>query len=291
MKSIRVLHWDVFSMEVNKGNPAGVVLDTDSLTDEDMQHIAQQVGFNETSFVVDSKTADFGIRYFTPGHEMNVCGHATMAVCFALQDKGLLPKTDTFTIETKAGILPIQMGEHLCRMQHARPEFHPFNGDKHLLMRAIGLTEEDIDERFPIVYGSTGIWTLLLPIKSLDAFLRMQPQQNQFPDVLEDMPRVSIHPFCLESIDPNAQMHARHFSSPYSGTIEDAVTGTASGVMGAYYATYIKPGDEPYELMVEQGQEIGKNGRVHVHVTRKEAGLSIAISGTAQYVKDLKISI
>ncbi|MFJ6208433.1 PhzF family phenazine biosynthesis protein [Lysinibacillus sp. NPDC092081] len=34
-------------------------------------------------------------------------------------------------------------------------------------------------------------------------------------------------------------MHARHFSSPYSGTIEDITTGTPSGVMGAYFAEYI----------------------------------------------------
>ena len=81
------------------------------------------------------------------------------------------------------------------------------------------------------------------------------------------MPKASIHPFCLETYDSDSDMHARHFSSPSSGTIEDAVTGTASGVMGAYFAKYItRDFEESLNLVVEQGQEIGKNGRVMVRV-------------------------
>ncbi|UPW85422.1 PhzF family phenazine biosynthesis protein [Lysinibacillus sp. Ag94] len=90
-----------------------------------------------------------------------------------------------------------------------------------------------------MVYGSTGIWTLLVPIKNLSYFEKMTPQTTDFPDVLKEMPKASVHPFCLKAFDKYADMHARHFSSPYSGTIEDIPTGTASGVMGAYFANYI----------------------------------------------------
>ena len=84
------------------------------------------------------------------------------------------------------------------------------------------------------------------------------------------MPKSSIHPFCLETHDTNADMHARHFSSPFSGTMEDAVTGTASGVMGAFYAKYIKYNNfkEPLNLIVEQGHEIKKDGRVMVQISK-----------------------
>ncbi len=57
-------------------------------------------------------------------------------------------------------------------------------------------------------------------------------------------------------------MHARHFSSPFSGTIEDAVTGTVSGAMGAYYQKYICSSKENQMLKVEQGNEIGRAGIV-----------------------------
>lgn len=268
-QSVQVMHWDVFSKEKHKGNPAGVVLNADYLSLEQMQLIAKKVGFNETSFVVESNVADFKIRYFTPGHEMNMCGHATVAVSFALQKMKKLPTKKEWTVETRAGILSISINESSCKMQQMNPSFQAFKGGKERLMESIGLTIDDLHDSFPIVYGSTGIWTLLVPIQGLEAFSRMKPLQDKFPDVLHEMPRVSIHPFCLETIHSEADMHARHFSSPYSGTIEDAVTGTASGVMGGYYATYIKPDKEKYKLIVEQGIEIGKDGRVIVEVERQ----------------------
>ena len=87
-------------------------------------------------------------------------------------------------------------------------------------------------------------------------------------------------------------MHARHFSSPYSGTIEDAVTGTASGVMGAYYAKFINNNfTEPLTLIVEQGHEIEKDGRVAVHVSKKGESLDIQITGNAVYVKEFQLSL
>lgn len=63
MKSITVHHYDVFSNQPNKGNPAGVVLNGNDLTDEEMQQIAYKVGFNETSFPIKSNIADIKIRF------------------------------------------------------------------------------------------------------------------------------------------------------------------------------------------------------------------------------------
>src|SRR5699024_11336968 len=73
---------------------------------------------------------------------------------------------------------------------------------------------------------------------------------------LSEKPHVSIHPFCFETYYPDANMHARHFSSPFSGTTEDPVTGTASGIMGAYFVKYIhNNSDHPLNLIVEQRSE------------------------------------
>lgn len=112
-----------------------------------------------------------------------------MATVYALKTKGLLGDKTDFTIETKAGVLPIKLEE---------------------------------------------------TSQTLEAMKNMQPKNQLFPTILQEMPRASIHPFCLETYDKHAHMHGRHFSSPFSGMTEDPVTGTASGVMGAYYAKYIK---------------------------------------------------
>ena len=276
MKQIKVYHYDAFSAVPGKGNPAGVVLHADDLHESDMQRIAYAVGFNETVFVLQSAKADLRLRYYTPGHEINLCGHATVSALFCLQSRGLLGERQSIHIETNVGILPIRFhmiaGNLHIEMKQDGPRFMPFGGDAQALAEAIGLQAADIDASMPIVYGSTGTWTVLVPIARLASFERMRPQQSAFPDILKEVPRAS--------------MHARHFSSPYSGTTEDPVTGTASGVMGAYYLTYMDTESQACEFLVEQGHEIGREGSVLVKAARREQGMDIRITGTARFVRE-----
>ena len=65
MKTINVFHYDAFTNKPNMGNPAGIVLEADGLTEEEMQCIAEKVGYNETTFVLSSEVADIRMRYFT----------------------------------------------------------------------------------------------------------------------------------------------------------------------------------------------------------------------------------
>ncbi|AST96508.1 PhzF family phenazine biosynthesis isomerase [Shouchella clausii] len=294
MKHVQVWHYEAFSRHKGKGNPAGVVFEGDTLEERNMQEIAKKVGFNETAFVLDSDVADLRLRYFTPGHEMNLCGHGTVAALQALVEAGTIDKQTKLTLETKAGILNIELetkaGQLTIAMEQAAPQFERFNGSTAKLAEALGLSSSDLDDQLPIMYGSTGTWTLLVPIKSIHAFLQMNPQNREFPAILTEKPRCSVHPFCVETIDPDADLHGRHFSSPYSGTIEDPVTGTASGVMGAYATTYIDSGKQ--EWLVEQGQEIGKDGRVFVVVkTGKNDKPHVSIKGEGVYVGSLMVEI
>lgn len=299
MKTINVFHYDAFTNKLNMGNPAGIVLDADGLTEEEMQRIAEKVGFNETSFVLSSEVADIRMRYFTPGYEMDLCGHGTVGTIYALRERGLLEEKASLTIETKAGILPIQIGvnengETFIKMRQTAPQFKDFAGSKEELAHSIGLEVNDLDVSLPIVYGSTGNWTVIVPVKNLDVCERMKPNNEVFPSVLKEIPNASIHPICLETYDEKVHMHGRHFSSAYARTIEDPVTGTASGVMGAYYATHVeKDFDHEMELIVEQGQEIHKDGRVTVYVTKdvESEKLQIDIAGTAVYVKEFEVLI
>jgi PhzF family phenazine biosynthesis protein len=289
VKPINILHYDAFTTIPDKGNPAGIVLHGDSLTDEEMQEIAFKVGFNETSFPVASDVADLGIRFFTPGNEMNLCGHGTIGTIYALRSRGLLEDKSHYTIETKAGILPIKIeGDDTISMKQAKPQFREFQGSLDELAHSIGLKREDIDEDLPMVYGSTGNWTLLVPVKSLHIFQKMKPENKRFSTILTEIPHASIHPFCLETHDPKADMHGRHFSSAYSGTAEDPVTGTASAVMGVYYAEYLS--NQPsHTLLIEQGKEMNKDGRVKVHITKENGEYEIEISGHAVFVKEFEI--
>jgi len=295
MEMIKVYHYDAFATEPGMGNPAGIVLEGDVLTEQQMQAVAKAVGFNESAFPVSSEKADLRIRFFSPGKEMELCGHATVATLYAMKTRGLLGEKEELTIETKAGILPVWIredadGRTWITMRQAEPQFQPFEGDREKLAQVIGLSAEDLDGALPVLYGSTGTWTLIVPVTGLEACKRMKPDNQSFPQVMTQMPGASIHPMCLEVNDPTVQMHGRHFSSPTSGTVEDPVTGTASGVMGAYYARYIrKEWADDQEYLVEQGQEIGRDGRVKIRVYGREDRPAVEMSGTAVFVKEFEV--
>jgi len=279
------------------GNPAGVVLDAKPLSEAAMQAVARAVGFNETAFVLPSTKADLRLRYFTPGHEVDLCGHATVGSFVALHQRGLLPGAGfprRLIMETGAALLPVavEAGESgpIVIMAQAPARFEGFHGSHTAVARALGIGEDDLHLDLPVLYGSTGLWTLVVPIRTLDAIGRMKPLTAEFPSVLLERPGASIHPFCLETTDPSVQMHARHFSSPRSGTVEDPVTGTASGVLGAYYLEFIRAAaDMP--LVVEQGQEVGRDGRVWVWVEKRDGEYHVRVGGTGCFVREMTIDV
>ena len=282
------------------GNPAGVVLAAERLDTAMMQHLAQAVRFNETVFILPSDCADLRLRYFTPGQEVDLCGHATTAAFIALHMHGFLPDTGfprALTLKTRAGLLPItvELGpqdEPWVVMTQNPARFAVFQGDRAALAKALGVDQQDFHQDLPILYGSTGVWTLVVPVRDLAAIRRMQPRNAEFPDILREMPTASIHPFCLEVVDPTADMHARHFSSPYSGTVEDPVTGTASGVLGAYYREFVQAaGDQAPPLLVEQGLEVGRDGRVRVWAVKENASYAVRIAGTGCLVGELTVDL
>lgn len=292
MKKITAYYYEAFSDLAGKGNPAGVVFDADQLTEDEMQSVALKIGFNETAFLMKSDKADLRIRYFTPGHETSLCGHATIASIYGLMEHNKVVTSKDLTVETLAGIIKVHYDQKLkeVSMTQAPAEFMSFEGNVEQLANSIGIAAEDIDDNYPIVYGSTGIWTLIVPIKKIETFLRMIPHNKQFAEILTQIPNASIHPICLDTYDKTCSIHGRHFSALRSGTVEDPITGTASGVMGAYYLAYIKKLDH-IDIKVEQGYEIGRKGFVRVLAHREKDAIKVSISGRAVFIEEFIIEL
>lgn len=101
---VSTLH--AFSDKALGGNPAGVVLQATHLSESQMQEVARQVGFSETAFVMPSDQADFKVRFFTPSDEVDLCGHATIALFYLMKTQQLVD-VGTYTLETLAGILKV----------------------------------------------------------------------------------------------------------------------------------------------------------------------------------------
>lgn len=277
MKECQVIQVDAFTRVPGQGNPAGVVLNGDDFTAEEMQQVAKEIGFNETVFICESQMADHRLRYFTPGHETPLCGHATVAAVFILyRHQG----DYQLTLETGAGLLPVcySGSRQEVTLTQGVPQFRDFTGSSEMLCESLGIDVEDLHPFWPIEYGNTGSWTLIVPVKSESILARMTPQASLFPGILKEMPQASVHPFAPLSIEAG-NYYGRHFSSPFSGTEEDSVTGTASGVMGAYLMTHCY--QEPQQrLMVYQGKHVQREGEVLIDVKRGES-MEVLMTGTA----------
>lgn len=288
--TVDVLCYDAFTNQAGMGNPAGICFDANHLTESQMQEIAGKIGYSETAFVVDPSEpgADYRFRYFTPSHEVDLCGHATVATIVALAKRFRLTKNRTFTIETRAGLLKViyDVAKNEVVMEQSTAKFETFAGNKADLFAKMELSEDVYDSRYPIVYGSTGVWTVVIPVKNLADFCKMVPHNDEFKDILTEHPNASLHPFCTETIHEDCTLHARHFSASGAGSVEDPVTGTANGVLGAYYITYIHPKQKKIELLIEQGQDMGRDGFCRTFALRNKNGeIQVRISGTATFLK------
>lgn len=276
-----VIQVDAFTKEPGKGNPAGVIVSGDDYSTEQMQQIAEKVGFNECVFVCASEVGDIKLRYFTPGHETPLCGHATMGAVYLLSQ---LEKQDKdWRVETQAGLITVSYREEtqLMTMEQSPAIFEAFEGDRKELCEVIGISEADLCTDFPIIYGNTGSWTLIVPVKEALVLDKMIPDTNRFPEVLKEIPRSSIHPFAIATKQKD-EYAARHFSSPFSGTVEDSVTGTASGVMGAYLLEHKYQKELAQRISIIQGKHVQREGTLTVLTKRAADGRhQVSITGTA----------
>lgn len=103
---------DAFTDKPLGGNPCAILFDADSLDEKSMLAIAREMNLSETSFVIDSEKADFGARYFTPGGEIPLAGHPTIATVQALFESGRLSLTGELTeitLELQAGLIPVEI--------------------------------------------------------------------------------------------------------------------------------------------------------------------------------------
>ena len=109
MKTYSIFQVDSFTKSKFCGNPAGVVLNADGLSEEQMQQIARELNNSETAFIFSPTSAnnDVEVRFFTPTKEVPICGHATIAAHYVRALK--TGKIGRVLQKTKAGILPVEI--------------------------------------------------------------------------------------------------------------------------------------------------------------------------------------
>ena len=275
MNSTLIYQIDSFTKEKFKGNPAGVVLNADGLSEENMQTIARELNNSETAFIfspTDSES-DYTIRYFTPSTEVPSCGHATIAALYA---KALEDNLDScvLRINTKIGILPIEIEkideDYQITMTQAAFTLSPSLDDirTEKLLSALNLNSSDLEQNCPIQIASTGHSKVMIGIKSRQKLNRLQPDMAALIMLSKEIGCNGYFVFTFDSGHQDILTYGRMFA-PAIGITEDPVTGNANGPLGGYLVQnkLVDFQDDYFEFNGRQGEQINRLGTVNVKVT------------------------
>jgi trans-2,3-dihydro-3-hydroxyanthranilate isomerase len=292
--SIRIKQVDAFTDTPMTGNPAGIVPDASGLTDREMQYIAREFAVPESAFVLPPSTpsADVRLRWFTPTNEVPLCGHATIGSFHALAEAGMrgmeMPGVYTFRVETRSGILPVSVTkketETTVEFGLPVPEFERAGQHKLDIVRLLGIPFEEVDPRLPIV--SAGY--IYMPVRRLHTLFECHPNFPALGQFLTNRGYGGLCVFTTETVDRASAVHSRFFA-PHQGIPEDPVTGSANGPLGVYLfeQRLADPKADDLLLIGEQGDVMGRRGRVTIHVIVKDHLVqSVTVGGRAVTVVD-----
>jgi trans-2,3-dihydro-3-hydroxyanthranilate isomerase len=263
MTNIPFLILDVFATGKYTGNQLAVCLDAGELTDLQMQQIAREINFSETTFVTSSEPVNGGYntRIFTPTTELPFAGHPTLGTAFAIQQEIVKSLVERVNLNYQVGQIPVDLnylnGElDILWMHQQQPKFYDAVGVD-LLAAVIGVSPTDIDARYPIEPISTGLPFIIIPLKTLAAVSQAKLNLTLYNITVANLPAQAILVFCSETIDPHRQLHVRVFTECF-GIPEDPATGSANGCLAAYLAKYQYFGSPNIDITVEQGIEMGR---------------------------------
>ncbi len=276
IKEVIVYQIDSFTKEKFKGNPAGVVLNAENLTSEEMQLIARELNNSETAFVLKSDQNgdfDYHIRYFTPTTEVPICGHATIGAIYAkaIEDK---LESCTIKINTQVGILPIEIlktdNDYQITMTQGsfslEPAFEP--SIKQRIVNALGIKKEDLNENCPIQIASTGHSKVMIGINSRTLLNDLAPDFTALAHLSQEIKCNGYFVFTFDSDDRDVLTYGRMFA-PAIGIQEDPVTGNANGPLGGYLIQnkIIEVSDGTFEFTGRQGEAINRIGQMKIEVS------------------------
>jgi PhzF family phenazine biosynthesis protein len=300
MKKLKTYQIDSFTKEWFKGNPAGVVVNADGLSDDQMQMIARELNNSETAFLFapDNTNCDGIIRYFTPKTEVPTCGHATIAAMYA---KAIEEKLDSCVLrfKTQIGILPFEIiktnDDYQVIMTQGKFELSPTFDDDTLkeLLTALDLKYSDTDKRCPIQIASTGHSKVMVGIKKRVKLNTMNPDYSALADLSKRINCNGYFVFTFDSDRNDTLTYGRMFA-PVVGINEDPVTGNANGPLGGYLIQnkIVDYKDNLFEFNGRQGEEIGRPGVVNVRVKiENDQPTLIQIKGDAVVIFKTEIEI
>ena len=285
---------DVFTTTRFEGNPLAVITDGDGLSSDAMLAIAREMNLSETVFV-QKPTEDAALarlRIFTTREELKLAGHPVIGTWFLLAELGVVPAQEggvRILQQTGAGVLPVEI-----HFKNGRPQrvtmtqkeatFRPAKIRKQALAAALGISPRDFDPRLEPEYVSTGIFNLMVPLRSRAVLGKIQMNMNELRRLLGKNGTMA---YCFACGD-GGKAFSRGML-PWD-LYEDAATGSAAGSLGAYLVRHGKL-SAGHMLSIVQGAEMGRPSHIDVEITQSGRKLVPRVSGAAVKVFEGTIHI
>jgi trans-2,3-dihydro-3-hydroxyanthranilate isomerase len=278
---------DVFAEEKYAGNQLAVFRGGNKLGDNEMQRLAREMNFSETTFILSETQRDggFDVRIFTPGEEVPFAGHPTLGTAHIIRTEILNRKNvSEIKLNLKAGQIPVSfddIGEQgtICWMRQIEPVFGKTINAK-IIAEVLNLDPSDIDDRFPVEEVSTGLPHILVPLRGLNALQKARVNKDKYFDFIKNRWAKPILIFCAEPHDPKNDISVRMFADCF-GIPEDPATGSGNGCLAGYLVRHRYWGKDKIDIRSEQGYEIGRPSLLFLRAKEKSGKISVLVGGKA----------
>lgn len=279
---------DVFTDRAFSGNPLAVVHDAKGLSTAQMQAIATEFNYSETTFVLPPRDGghDAEVRIFTVGAEIPFAGHPNVGTAFVLAAQAKEPPA-RLTFAEKAGLVPIEIltdqgkviGAELCAPQALK---RLSEVDPEEVAACLSLSAADIrtDRHAPHII-SVGLPFLAVEIASREALRRARPNADAFARTFPLDGSDAVYLYTSDVRDPETpcDIQARMFHPGISGLAEDPATGSATVALAALQAELDGAQDGELRLRFGQGFDMGRPSRLSTRVRKRDGKIISAHVG------------
>jgi PhzF family phenazine biosynthesis protein len=220
--SIPLYQADAFTDTPFAGNPAAVCLLPEPRTADWMQRVAGEMNLSETAFLRPQPDGTHRLRWFTPTHEVDLCGHATLASAHVLWTEGRVSAGAPIHFDTASGRLTTRRHDEWIRMDFPADPVEPAEPPSALLDGLSGAAPEEV--------GRSGR-DYLVRLRHPDAVRTLHPNLSSLETLDEARGIIVTAPAEADDID-----FVSRFFAPRVGVPEDPVTGSAHCALGPYWA-------------------------------------------------------
>jgi len=298
----RYLHLDVFTDRRFEGNQLAVFPEPQGLTKDEMQRIAKEMAFSESTFIFPpERGGDVKMRIFTPGEELPMAGHPTIGSTFALALEGTIRRgLERFVFELGVGPTPVSLewndaGLAFAWMTQGVPVFGGVVADREAIAAAVGISPADLLDGLPVQSVSCGVPFLFVPVATRAGVDAVAIDRRALARCcqaagLGDLP---VFFFTPERAANGPETVYSRMLAPGFGIAEDPATGAASGPLGSYLLHHkLVTREAARNLLSLQGVAMGRPSRIHISIDSDEDRITrVRVGGVSVLVGRGEISV